>query len=98
VKDQFVSRGDMYRFQSSVVGKWIYEGERLSLGDGIRGTIMDIRHGNEGFKSAFITEDSKITFRSMSARIICKFFDFQVNANLDIDLENSLLIHHKFTL
>ena len=31
---------------------------------------MDIRHGNEEYKSAFITEDTKITYRSLSARII----------------------------
>lgn len=70
IKDQFISRGEMYRFQNSFKGKWIYEGERLSFSDGIRGTIMDIRHGNEEFKSAFITEDTKITYRSLSARII----------------------------
>jgi len=31
---------------------------------------MDIRNGNEEFKSGFITEDTKITCRSRSARII----------------------------
>ena len=70
IKDQFVSRGELYGFQKSFSGKWIYEGERLSSSDGVRGTIMDIRHGNEEFKSAFITDDTKITCRSRSARII----------------------------
>lgn len=30
IKDQFISRGDMHFFQKSLIGRWIYEGERLS--------------------------------------------------------------------
>jgi hypothetical protein len=30
IKDQFVSRGDMHFFQEKLIGRWIYEGERLS--------------------------------------------------------------------
>lgn len=63
VKDQFISRGEMYHFQNSFQGKWIYAGERLSTQEGIRGSVIEIRHGNEEFKSGFITENTKITFR-----------------------------------
>jgi len=70
IKDQFISRGEMYQFQNTLIGKWIYAGERLSTSDGIRGTVNCIRRGNEEFRSAFITEDTKITCRSRSARII----------------------------
>jgi hypothetical protein len=52
------------------LGKWIYAGERLSTSEGVRGTVMDMRNGKEEFKSGFITEDTKITCRSRSARII----------------------------
>ena len=34
-KDQFVSRGDMYNFQKSFVGSWVYESKRLTF-NGIR--------------------------------------------------------------
>jgi len=30
IKDQFVSRGDMHLFQKSLLGSWIYEGQRLT--------------------------------------------------------------------
>jgi hypothetical protein len=30
IKDQFISRGDMHFFQKSLIGRWIYEGERIS--------------------------------------------------------------------
>ncbi len=70
VKDQFISRGEMFQFQNSFQGKWIYSGERLCTAEGIRGTVMEIRQGDEEKKSGFITEDTKITFRTRSARII----------------------------
>lgn len=30
IKEQYISRGDMHFFQQSLIGKWIYEGQRLS--------------------------------------------------------------------
>lgn len=30
IKEQYISRGDMHFFQNSLVGRWIYEGQRLS--------------------------------------------------------------------
>jgi hypothetical protein len=30
IKDQFISRGDMHFFQKSLIGRWIYEGQRLA--------------------------------------------------------------------
>lgn len=30
IKDQFISRADMHYFQKFLIGRWIYEGERLS--------------------------------------------------------------------
>eukprot|EP00804_Cyclotella_cryptica_P016830 CCRYP_001816-RB/>CCRYP_001816-RB protein AED:0.03 eAED:0.03 QI:212/1/1/1/1/0.92/13/3935/1216 len=69
MKDQFVSRRDMYSFQKSFLNDWVYEGKRLVF-DGIRTNAKVIRHGNHAIKSGIITEDTKITFRSRSARII----------------------------
>jgi hypothetical protein len=71
IKDQFISRGDMLSFQKSLIGRWIYEGERLSDSDqGIKAHAREIRHADNLAKSGIITEDTKITFRSRSARII----------------------------
>jgi hypothetical protein len=68
VKEQFINRGEMYQFQNSFQGRWFYKGERLSTPEGIRGTVMEIRNEGNEFKSAFITEDTKITFRSRSGK------------------------------
>jgi len=68
-KDQFVSRGDMYNFQRSFLGSWVYESKRLTF-DGIRTNTKVIRHGDHVIRSGLISEDTKLTFRSRSARII----------------------------
>jgi len=36
IKDQFISRADMHYFQKSLIGRWIYEGERLSQSKTVR--------------------------------------------------------------
>ena len=68
-KDQFVSRGEMYSFQKSFLKSWVYEGKRLSF-NGIRTVAKVIRHGDDIVRSALISDHTKLTFRSRSARII----------------------------
>ena len=68
-KDQFVSRGDMFYFQRSFLNSWVYEGKRLSF-NGIRTNTKVIRHGDHIVRSGIISEETKLTFRSRSARII----------------------------
>ena len=70
-KDQFISRGEMHQFQHSLIGRWLYEGVRLdSSADGIRANAVEIRHAEQKFCSGIVTENTKITFRSRSTRII----------------------------
>mmetsp|Transcript_8359 Transcript_8359/g.17809 ORF Transcript_8359/g.17809 Transcript_8359/m.17809 type:complete len:2336 (+) Transcript_8359:221-7228(+) len=69
MKDQFVSRGDMHLFQKAFLNKWVYEGKRLSF-DGIRTNAKVIRHGDHAIRSGIISDDTIMTFRSRSARII----------------------------
>ncbi len=67
----FCLRGDMHFFQKSLIGSWIYEGERLNETiRGIKAHAREIRHGNHLVQSGVVTEDTTITFRSRSARII----------------------------
>ena len=68
-KDQFVSRGEMYSFQKWFLNSWVYEGKRLSF-NCIQTEAKVIRHGDNKVRSALISEDTKLTFRSRSARII----------------------------
>ena len=50
-------------------GFYRYEGKRLTF-NGIRTNTKVIRHDDFHIRSGFITEDTKLTFRSRSARII----------------------------
>ena len=71
IQDQFIGRGDMYLFQNSLIGRWIYEGQRiLDSSLGIRANAREIRHKQRLAKSGIITDESVITFRSRSARIM----------------------------
>jgi Vacuolar membrane-associated protein Iml1 len=71
IKDQFISRGNMHTFQKSLIKRWIYEGERVfNLTTGIKAYAREIRQAGSQTKSGIITEDTKITFRSRSSRII----------------------------
>ena len=71
IKDQFISRGDMVLFQTKLIGSWIYEGQRLTESTrGIMAHAREIRHGNFSAKSGIVTDETMITFRSRSARII----------------------------
>lgn len=83
IKDQFISRGDMAYFQNALKGSWIYEGQRLIENTkNIKAHAREIRHGNYAAKSGIVTEDTMITFRSRSARIIwlvqlsCEMWDY----------------------
>lgn len=72
IKDQFISRGEMQGFlQESLLGSWVYEGQRLlEAGRNIQATARQIRHQDLKVPSGIITEDTKITFRSRSARFV----------------------------
>ena len=72
VKDQFISRGDMHVFQESLLGTWIYQGQRLE-GEPrccVQAYAREIRHADQQAPSGIVTAETTITFRSQSSRII----------------------------
>jgi hypothetical protein len=71
IKDQFISRGDMHYFQDSLIGNWIYQGERLyEPTRGLQANAREIRNNAEHVMSGIVTSKTVITFRSLSSRII----------------------------
>jgi hypothetical protein len=71
IKDQFISRGDMHVFQETLIGSWIYEGQRLlEPSRGFQAYVQEIRHSDKLARSGIVTEATTITFRSRSARIM----------------------------
>ena len=72
IKDQFISRGEMHSFlQDTLVGSWVYEGQRLfEASRNIQAHARQIRHQDLKVPSGIITDETKITFRSRSARFV----------------------------
>lgn len=71
IKGQFISRGDMHFFQKSLIGSWVYEGQRLSESTrGLQANAREIRHCEQQALSGIVTDKTLITFRSRSSRII----------------------------
>jgi hypothetical protein len=80
IKDQFISRGDMHYFQQTLIGSWVYEGQRLSEpARGVQANAWEIRHGDHQARSGIVTEDTMFAFRSRSARI---FWLVQMSAEM----------------
>lgn len=80
IKDQFLSRGDLLYFQNSLVGSWIYEGQRLfEPNRGIHANAREIRHGGASVCSGIVTESTKFVYRSRSSRI---FWLVQMSAEM----------------
>jgi len=80
IKDQFISRGDMHYFQQTLIGSWIYEGQRLSEpARGFQGNAWEIRHGDHQARSGIVTDETMFAFRSRSARI---FWLVQMSAEM----------------
>ena len=70
IKDQFLSRGGLYYFHNDLIGKWMYENERLNTNSGVRANVTELRQGTGTIKLGMVTENTKITVRSRSSRII----------------------------
>lgn len=71
IKDQYLSRGELHFFQNSLIGSWIYEGQRLfEPTRSIHANAREIRHGGAHARSGIVTDSTTIAFRSRSARIL----------------------------
>jgi hypothetical protein len=72
IKDQFISRGEMHSFlQDTLIGSWVYEGQRLfEASRNIQAHARQIRHQDLKVPSGIVTDETKITFRSRSARFV----------------------------
>ena len=69
IKDQFLSRSDMYQLKQKLIDIWLYEGEFLDM-MGCRVAVKELRQGPHIMKSGIITNNTVFTFRSRSARVV----------------------------
>ncbi|KAF9918615.1 vacuolar membrane-associated protein iml1 [Lobosporangium transversale] len=67
-RDQYVGRSDMWRLRTSLVGSCVYETKKILFLGCIRAQVKEIYVGNQSVASGYITSETRIIFRSESAK------------------------------
>lgn len=70
IKDCLLNRGDMWGLSNQLINTCVFAGQKLSFLDSIRGTVKGIYRDGKKILSGYINEDTKIIFRSESAKLI----------------------------
>ncbi|RHY78363.1 hypothetical protein DYB38_007590 [Aphanomyces astaci] len=68
LKDQFLSRRDLFYLQRNLVGKALYVGKMVRM-HGARVQVMELVHENEAVVTGVVTAKTRFVFRSKSSRI-----------------------------
>ncbi|OUM51776.1 hypothetical protein BVG19_g902 [[Candida] boidinii] len=93
VKDLNLSRGDMWNLSSKLVGTCVHKTQKLSFLNGsIRGLINKIYRNGKKVFSAYVSEKSKIVFRSESAKLVVFI---QISSEMWHFEENGQQMFHK---
>ncbi|KAF8939254.1 vacuolar membrane-associated protein iml1 [Dissophora ornata] len=67
-RDQYVGRSDMWRLRTSLVGSCVYEAKKIVCLGCVRAQVKEIYVGNQSVSSGYITSETRIIFRSESAK------------------------------
>lgn len=70
LKDIHLARGDMWTLASTLVGSCLYSNQKLKFVESIRTTVSTIYRDGRKVFSAYIGPDTKVVFRSESARLV----------------------------
>lgn len=70
IKDCSLNRGDMWILSSNLVDTCVFNNQKLIFLNSIRGTVKGIYRDGKKLGSGYIGEETKIVFRSESARLI----------------------------
>ncbi|ETV98658.1 hypothetical protein, variant 1 [Aphanomyces invadans] len=90
LKDQFLSRRDLFYLQRSLVGKALYVGKMVRM-HGARVQVMELVHENDSVVTGVVTAKTRFVFRSKSSRIFWlvqispEMWDMGNNGNLYAD-------------
>ncbi|ANB12291.1 Iml1p [Sugiyamaella lignohabitans] len=91
-KDTYLTRADMWRISSSLIGKCVYFTQRHSYCDVVRPSIQNIfKKGHKTF-SAYVGPSTKLVYRSESARMI---YFIQMSSEMWNFVENGEVMFHK---
>lgn len=70
VKDSYVNRGDMWKFSTQLHDSCVFLGQRVGLIETVRATVKGIYINGKKIFSGYIDENTKIVFRSESAKLL----------------------------
>ncbi|KAJ7309907.1 hypothetical protein JRQ81_007998 [Phrynocephalus forsythii] len=86
-KDQYIGRGDMWRLKKSLVGTCAYITQKVEFA-GIRAQAGELWVKSEKVTCGYISEDTRVVFRSSSAMVYifiqmsCEMWDFDIYGDL----------------
>ncbi|XP_034038608.1 GATOR complex protein DEPDC5 isoform X2 [Thalassophryne amazonica] len=86
-KDQYIGRGDMWRLKKSLVSTCAYVTQKVEFA-GIRAQASDLWVKGEKVTCGYISEDTRVVFRSTSAMVYifiqmsCEMWDFDIYGDL----------------
>ncbi|XP_030607511.1 GATOR complex protein DEPDC5 isoform X3 [Archocentrus centrarchus] len=86
-KDQYIGRGDMWKLKKSLVSTCAYVTQKVELA-GIRAQASELWVKGEKVTCGYISEDTRVVFRSTSAMVYifiqmsCEMWDFDIYGDL----------------
>ncbi|XP_041492284.1 GATOR complex protein DEPDC5 isoform X13 [Microtus oregoni] len=86
-KDQYIGRGDMWRLKKSLVSTCAYITQKVEFA-GIRAQAGELWVKNEKVMCGYISEETRVVFRSTSAMVYifiqmsCEMWDFDIYGDL----------------
>uniref|UniRef100_A0A3Q1HCZ2 DEP domain-containing protein n=1 Tax=Anabas testudineus TaxID=64144 RepID=A0A3Q1HCZ2_ANATE len=86
-KDQYIGRGDMWRLKKSLVSTCAYVTQKVEFA-GIRSQVSELWVKGEKVTCGYISEDTRVVFRSTSAMVYifiqmsCEMWDFDIYGDL----------------
>ncbi|XP_062870046.1 GATOR1 complex protein DEPDC5 isoform X2 [Trichomycterus rosablanca] len=86
-KDQYIGRGDMWRLKKSLVSTCAYVTQKVEFA-GIRAQVSELWVKGEKVTCGYISEDTRVVFRSSSAMVYifiqmsCEMWDFDIYGDL----------------
>ncbi|XP_043924800.1 GATOR complex protein DEPDC5 [Protopterus annectens] len=86
-KDQYIGRGDMWRLKKSLVNTCAYITQKVELA-GIRAQASELWVRGEKVTCGYISEDTRVVFRSSSAMVYifiqmsCEMWEFDIYGDL----------------
>ncbi|KAI9335535.1 hypothetical protein BDR26DRAFT_1009283 [Obelidium mucronatum] len=67
-RDQYIARSDMWRLKLSLLNTCVYQGKKIQT-LGVRAQVKEVVIGGKETACAYITESTKLVFRSHSAKL-----------------------------